>query len=239
MRWYFRRGLRVLMYHRSSLETADEQTVTVAQLERQLLWLRERGFNFVTVAELLRGVLPEWPVLVTFDDAYVDTFEIAAPVLRDLKVPTVIFVPTAFVGQKSSWDADPRPLMNAEQLRILEAEGFEIGLHSHRHENYARYFDAAQVANDVRASFTVLHEAGLTPVPALAYPYGGRPRDRSTLCAMKKQLWQSGVHLAFRVGNRINEVPLIDPFEVQRLSVRGDESFSSFQRKIRWGRLLG
>jgi peptidoglycan/xylan/chitin deacetylase (PgdA/CDA1 family) len=239
MRWSYRRGLRVLMYHRTSLATADEQTVTAAQLERQLRWLHERGFVFVTVEEVLRGSLPEWPVLVTFDDAYVSTLEVAAPVLRDLKVPGAIFVPTAFVGQTSSWDADARPLMDGPQLRTLASGGFEIGLHSHRHENYARYFDAAQVAEDVRASFTVLRELGISPVPALAYPYGGRPRDWSTLCAMKKELWQSGVHLAFRIGNRINEVPLRDPFEIQRLSVRGDESFSSFQRKIRWGRLLG
>ena len=239
MRWFFRRGLRVLMYHKTSLATADEQTVTAAQLERQLLWLHDRGFKFVTVADVLRGALPEWPVLVTFDDAYVDTFEIAAPVLRDLKVPAVVFVPTAFVGQTSSWDADARPLMNAQQLQTLAAGGFEIGLHSHHHENYARYLTAAQVAEDVRASLATLRELGITPIPALAYPYGGRPRNWTALWAMKNELWENGVRLAFRVGNRINEMPPLDPLEIQRLSVRGDRSFASFQRKIRWGRLLG
>jgi peptidoglycan/xylan/chitin deacetylase (PgdA/CDA1 family) len=176
-------------------------------------------------------------VLVTFDDAYVDTYEIAAPVLRDLKVPAAVFVPTAFVGKTSSWDADPRPLMNGEQLRALAAGGFEIALHSHRHENYAS-LTAAQIADDVVASFAALSALGLTPAPALAYPYGGRPRGWPALWVVKNELWENGVRLAFRIGNRINPLPLLDPLEVQRLSIRGDESFSSFQRKIRWGRLL-
>ena len=55
---------------------------------------------------------------------------------------------------------------------------------------------------------------------------------------MKAALRECGVRLAFRIGNRINRLPLADPFEIQRLSVRGDESFGAFQRRIRWGRLF-
>jgi len=237
MRWFFRRGLRVLMYHKTSSAAADEHTVNVAQLEGQLRWLRGERFHFVTAAEVLRGALPEWPVLLTFDDAYVDTLELAAPVLGSLKIPAVVFVPTGAIGQTSSWDADARPLMDARQLSTLAARGFEIALHSHRHENYAG-LTAEQISADVRASFSALREIGLTPVPALAYPYGGRPRDTAALAAMKRVLSKGGVQLAFRVGNRVNRLPLAEPLEIQRLSVRGDESFGAFQRRMRWGRLL-
>lgn len=237
MRWFFRRGLRVLMYHKTSSAAADEHTVLTAQLERQLRWLREEGFRFVTVAEILCGALPEWPVLVTFDDAYVDTLELAQPVLAALGIPGVVFVPTAAIGRTSAWDADARPLMDARQLSTLAARGFEIALHSHRHENYAG-LTAAQIAADVQASFSTLRQSGLTPAPALAYPYGGRPREAAARAAMKRALAEAGVRLAFRVGNRVNPLPLADPLEVQRFSVRGDESFGAFQRRMRWGRLL-
>ena len=236
MRWFFRRGLRVLMHHKVSPDTADEHTVTAAQLERQLRWLRAEGFQFVTLADLLGATLPARPVLVTFDDAYVDTLEVAQPVLRALGVPAVVFVPTAFVGQTSAWDRDARPLMDAGQLRALAADGFELALHSHRHENYAG-LTAAQVADDVRASLAAFQRLGLSPASVLAYPYGGRPREAATRAAMKAALREGGVRLAFRVGNRMNPLPLADPFEIQRLSVRGDASFGAFQRRIRWGRL--
>ena len=238
MRWLFRRGLRVLMYHQVSQHSASEHTVTAAQLEGQLRWLREQEFQFVTVADVLRGVLPERSVLVTFDDAYVDTMEMAAPVLRALEVPAVVFVPTAFVGQTSAWDSAARPLMDESQLCTLAGRGFELGLHSHRHESYAR-LTAPQIVDDLHASLAAFRRMGLTPAAALAYPYGARPRGWTALWAMKNALWENGVRLAFRVGNRINRLPLLDPLEVERLSVRGDESFARFQRKIRWGRLLG
>ena len=236
MRWFFRRGLRVLMYHKVSPTACGALAVTAPQLEQQLRWLRDEGFRFVTVADVLRDALPEWPVLVTFDDAYVDTQEHAQPVLRAFGVPAVVFVPTAFIGQTSSWDRDARPLMNVAQLRALAADGCELALHSHRHANYAA-LTAAQIADDVRESSSTFRQLDLPFVPALAYPYGGRPRAGAVRSAMKMAMRECGVKLAFRIGNRINRLPLADPFEIQRLGVRGDYSFGVFQRQIWWGRL--
>ena len=72
------------MYHRVSPDRCDDLTVTVAQLEAQLDWLRDAGFRFVALADLLAPAssLPDRPVLVTFDDAYLDTYELAVPVLQ-------------------------------------------------------------------------------------------------------------------------------------------------------------
>ncbi|MBI5768837.1 MAG: polysaccharide deacetylase family protein [Verrucomicrobia bacterium] len=235
MRWYFRRGLRVLMYHKTSRDQSGEHTVSAVQLERQLRWLQAEGFRFTTLAEMGRAIPPENTVLVTFDDGYADTLELAEPVLRALGVPAVVFVPTGFIGAMSAWEAEARPLLDEGQLRELAARGFEIALHSHRHVNYAE-LTAADVADDVRRCFGVLHTMGIPPAPALAYPYGGRPRSRPVLQAMKQALADGGVEFAFRVGNRINSLPLSDRLDIQRLSVRGDESFLRFQRKVAWGR---
>ncbi len=237
MIWFGRRGLRVLMYHKVSPVSEDEHTVNVARLERQLRWLRDEKFQFTTLADLLRGVLPARPVLVTFDDAYVNTLEVARPVLRALSVPAVVFVPTAFIGQTSAWDRDPQPLMDVGQLRALAGDGFELALHSHRHENFAG-LTSAQIMADVRESMVTIRRLGLTTAPAFAYPYGGRPRDRRVRATMQAVLRTCGVTLAFRVGNRVNALPLADPLEIQRLSIRGDESFWAFQRKVAWGKFF-
>lgn len=237
MRWFVRRGLRVLMYHKVSPVAEDEHTVNVARLERQLRWLHEEKFRFVTVEAVLRGALPDRPVLVTFDDAYVSMIEYARPVLRALDVPAVVFVPTGFIGQASSWDRDAQPLMDAVQLRALADDGFELALHSHGHENYAG-LTAAQVKADLRQSFSTLQGLGLPIVPALAYPYGGRPRETGARAALQTAMGECGVKLAFRVGNRVNRLPLADPLEIQRLSVRGDESAGAFRRKVSWGKFL-
>ena len=84
---FARRGLRVLMYHKVSITGGDELTVNVAQLERQMAWLREQAWPLVTLVEIARAAdglapLPPRSVLVTFDDAYRDTLELALPVLK-------------------------------------------------------------------------------------------------------------------------------------------------------------
>lgn len=243
MRWFLRRGLRVLMYHRVSPERGDGLTVTTAQLEAQLRWLQAEGFRFVTAAEALRAANDgehndgRDAVLVTFDDAYLDTWQLARPVLRALGVPAIIFVPTAWVGQASGWDRDAQPLMDAAQLRAWAGEGFELGLHSHRHVNFQQ-LDAGQIASDIRENFAALQALGCGFLPALAYPYGARPRHTVALAAMKTALRAEGVQAAFRIGGRINRLPVADPFEINRIGVRGDRPPGAFQHAVRWGRLF-
>jgi hypothetical protein len=48
-------------------------------------------------------------------------------------------------------------------------------------------------------------------------------------------LKEKDLRLAFRIGNRINRLPVKEPFVVQRIDIRGDETFRRFQRKLKWG----
>ena len=230
------------MYHKVSATTGNDLTVTSAQLFAQIRWLKDAGYAFVTLAAIVRAAegvepLPEQPVMVTFDDAYVDTLEIALPILRELAVQAAVFVPTAFLGQASSWERDAAPLMNAGQLRTVAAAGWEVGLHSHRHENFAT-LDGLTIAADVADNMAALRAIGIQPAPALAYPFGRRPRTAAGWAAMKTAFRTVGVRVAFRIGNRVNPLPLRDAFEINRLGPRGDESFGAFQRKLRWGRFF-
>lgn len=242
--WPFsRRGLRVLMYHKLSATRADALTVTTAQLEEQLRWLQRRDWQIVRLADVVRAIegespLPDRCVLITFDDGYLDTLQLAKPVLDRCGLCAAVFVPTAFVGQASTWDRDARPLMSGNDLRMLAAAGWEIGLHSHAHVSYAT-LDADRIERDARQNFAALGELGLTPVPALAYPYGHRPGRGTARAAMKTALQAAGVRIAFRIGNRINALPIREAFEINRLDVRGDRSFAVFRRKMNWGRLIG
>src|SRR5690606_22465651 len=64
--------LPVLMYH-SIQENGAEYQVTAAQLEEQLAWLLQNGYESVTSAEIIAWMtygipLPEKPVMITVDD---------------------------------------------------------------------------------------------------------------------------------------------------------------------------
>lgn len=111
-RW-LRRGvgkqseLAVLGLHR--VLTAEEFSATSSEVPMtvllptfvRLLDMLHRDFEVTTLAELQSGLLPpgKKPLcLLTFDDAWVDTFTNAVPALRRAGLTAVVFVPTALLG---------------------------------------------------------------------------------------------------------------------------------------------
>jgi peptidoglycan/xylan/chitin deacetylase (PgdA/CDA1 family) len=77
---------------------------TVEQLREQLAVLNDR-FDFVTIDRLAdfarNGYAGRRPLaLVTFDDGYADNYLLAFPVLKQLEIPAVFFLPTQFVGAR-------------------------------------------------------------------------------------------------------------------------------------------
>jgi peptidoglycan/xylan/chitin deacetylase (PgdA/CDA1 family) len=125
-----RRVPRVLLYHRFS-ETAQAGRVDRATLVRQLRELRGR-FNVVPLVDIARRLrdgdpLPEDAVAITVDDGYRDFYEVAFPVLQELRLPATLFVVTDFLdGESWLWpDVADYVLRRTRRRRgeILEAIG--------------------------------------------------------------------------------------------------------------------
>ena len=96
------------------------------------------------------------------------------------------------------------------------------------------------VGQDMDRCLSTMDGLGVPYQPCLAYPYGAFPRrnghDRDQLF---NTLEKNGIRLAFRIGNRLNRLPLPEPFLIQRLDIRGDESFRSFRLALSYGKKLG
>jgi peptidoglycan/xylan/chitin deacetylase (PgdA/CDA1 family) len=99
--------LMVLNYHRIGDKDATEYdpglfSCTAEEFDWQIGYLKSR-FRMTTldeVAGLLSGAdrLSEPRVLITFDDGYIDNFQLAYPILRRHEVQGVFFLPTSFAG---------------------------------------------------------------------------------------------------------------------------------------------
>ncbi|GAA4417716.1 hypothetical protein GCM10023187_50450 [Nibrella viscosa] len=235
--------LRILMYHKVDPERMDMLTVSVPQLRQQLRYLQSAGYHFVSLQAVLADftgtgpALPPRSVLLTFDDGYRNNLTYALPVLQSFASPAVVFVPTAYIGKTNVWDGGTDPLMSVDELRHLSRHGVELAYHSHRHLNY-KGLSADQIGEDLLANLAAARQLDLPLLPAFAYPYGGRPKDLATYRGMEAAMKEGGIRLAFRIGNRINSLPLRKPLEINRIDVRGTDSFALFKRKVRWGRLL-
>jgi peptidoglycan/xylan/chitin deacetylase (PgdA/CDA1 family) len=235
------RGLPVLMYHHVHPSRKDALTVTSEQFEEQLKFLAAEGYQPITCRDVIdhldRGTpLPARPVLLTFDDGYVDNLEYAYPLLVRYGFKATIFLPVGLLGRTNHWDEGRERLLSAGQLSGLDPAVVELGLHSYRHEDYQR-LSAAEIGSDARQCLAELSAKDLNCAPALAYPYGKYPRERKAKAAMQAELAAAGVACAMRIGNRVNRLPLRNRYELRRINVKGTDSRWEFRTKVRKGRV--
>jgi poly-beta-1,6-N-acetyl-D-glucosamine N-deacetylase len=136
--------LTVLSYH----EVADaaralvpQYAVTPTAFLRQMDWLRNHGFHFVGVGDVLAAregekPLPDKAVLITFDDGYQSVYEHAWPVLKMFRIPAVINVVGSWLEEKGTVNFDGKEirrneLLSWKELREMCDSGLvEVGSHS-------------------------------------------------------------------------------------------------------------
>jgi biofilm PGA synthesis lipoprotein PgaB len=136
--------LTVLSYHEVVDPAQARQAsyaVTPTDFVRQMDWLRNRGYRFVAVDDVLaaregKRPLPEKAVLITFDDGYQSVYANAWPVLKLFRIPAVITVVGGWLESKGTVDFDgkalPREeLLSWDELREMSQSGLvEVGSHS-------------------------------------------------------------------------------------------------------------
>ena len=101
----------ILAYHR--VIDARHQDADMIELGMHLtreafaqhLELLGRRFRVVPLAELVRNrregePIPWGTVVITFDDGWLDTYEVAYPLLRSAGLPATVFLPTNLIGRK-------------------------------------------------------------------------------------------------------------------------------------------
>jgi peptidoglycan/xylan/chitin deacetylase (PgdA/CDA1 family) len=119
-------------------------------------------------------------VLVTFDDGFINTLEVAAPILRKHQVPAVFFLiadrvedgqPPAFAERYGDGDPTAYATISKDGLPALFEAGITIGSHSLRHDDLS-LADAAQLEADLRASKAKLEAMSGREVALFAFPWG-------------------------------------------------------------------
>jgi biofilm PGA synthesis lipoprotein PgaB len=135
----------VLSYHEIAEKTdalIPEYAVSPTMFVRQIDWLRNNGYNFISVDDILahkagQKMLPPKAVLVTFDDGYRSAYDHALPFLKMLGIPSVVAVVGAWEEESGTVNFDGRmiprnKLMTWDQLREISKGGLvEIGSHTY------------------------------------------------------------------------------------------------------------
>ena len=80
-------------------------------------------------------------MILTFDDGYLDNWELAMPLLVRYKMKATVFVVASLIGKTNEWEKNGFrqgvPMMGAEHLREWKQAGLEIGSHGVNHRRIA------------------------------------------------------------------------------------------------------
>jgi peptidoglycan/xylan/chitin deacetylase (PgdA/CDA1 family) len=170
--------MRAILTYHSIDESASPISVSERVFRRQVEWLARGGVQVATLDALMRLPVDADAVALTFDDAFANFGEIAAPLLIEHRIPATVFVVSDAAGGTNRWPAGADrgvpelSLLDWNALGRLSTQGIELGSHTRTHANLARV-PLALLEDEIAGGAGRMHaETGVTP-SAFAYPYGG------------------------------------------------------------------
>jgi peptidoglycan/xylan/chitin deacetylase (PgdA/CDA1 family) len=125
--------LVVLCYHRVEGTAGGTLSISPELFEQHMQRLKDHGITVISMQDFLawrrnEKTIPPKCALITIDDGYVSSFEVARPILKKFGYPWTCFIYTKFIGtggKSLTW----------EQLATLRDEGVEVGAHTASHQN--------------------------------------------------------------------------------------------------------
>ena len=184
------RPMPVLMYHGIADDPGkDIWTVSTDEFRRQLEALREAGYRSVLPRQLRRArqglfLLPDKPVILTFDDGFRSNLELAEPLLATNGFQAICYLIVGSIADDEGHRATYRgyPHLIWPEVEAMAARGtFDFGIHSISHTP-----DPVRQSSEVAsARISLSHHLGRRPRD-YCYPFGqSHPLIHSALAREK------------------------------------------------------
>ncbi|MGG5210686.1 polysaccharide deacetylase family protein [Chryseobacterium sp. MIQD13] len=230
-------SVRILMYHKilpeKEIPGRDTLTVSAENLEKQLKYIKS-NYNTLFFNDLNTNTQLKHKLILTFDDGYLNNLQHLIPLLEKYQQKATIFIPTGLI--QNNQEDTKREMMTFDEIRSLNPKYVEIALHSHSHRNYSQ-ISLQEAADDIHENIRTLEEKEIPFTKVLAYPYGKFPKKGEQKKEFFSILEKAGITSAVRIGNNIAYYPWKNKFEIKRIDIKGDDSFSTFKWKLRLGKI--
>ena len=165
-------GLISLMYHRFEENKYPSTNIRINDFKEHLRIIEQNNIKFINPKnfekELVNNKLQR-KILLTIDDGFLSFYENAWPILKEKKIPFILFVSTREVGAFNymTWD----------QIKEISNEDFvEIGNHSHTHEYLADESNQL-IKEDIAKSISIFKKNLGRNSDFFSYPFGEYSND--------------------------------------------------------------
>ena len=232
--------LPILVYHKIDRippgSRYPRNYVTPEQFDAQLAFLQRASYRSVSFADYLAhrdggARLPRRPIIITFDDGYRSNRTIAQPILEKHGCTATIFLVAGYVGKTNAWDPDElqEPLLDAGEVRAMQAAGIEFGSHTCTHAPLTRLAPADALA-ELQSSREQLGALLGRPITVLGYPYGDY--NRETLRLARDAGYQAAVVVRRRMNTHATDLLELRRIPVTCLTSPGRFAWDLF--RLRW-----
>ena len=160
------------MYHRFDENKYPSTNIKVDVFKKHLEIIEDSKIKFINPKDFeneLKNLKLQRKILLTIDDGFLSFYENAWPILKEKKIPFILFVSTREVGAFNymSWD----------QIREISKENFvEIGNHSHTHEYLADEKNDI-IKKDIEKSIDIFKKELGKNSDFFSYPFGEYSND--------------------------------------------------------------
>lgn len=235
----YKKWIPVLMYHKIPNQALDSQHrifVTKENFVKHLLFFKNKRFttlSFQDIKNFSCGItpaskFPKKPLVLTFDDGYVDNLQNASPLLKQLEFKAEIFLLADTAITENYWDMkesnEPRSeIVSGKNRSQWKNSGFSIGSHGWRHERITE-MNSEQAEKELLTSKQSLEKEFLSSVVSFAYTYGDTSAQAAELAE------KAGYSFAVNTdtgGFLLQE----DPYQIFRVSVFPEDTELQLRKK--------
>ena len=155
------------MYHRFEENKYPSTNIKILDFKKHLEIIKKNNIKFINPKNFEKELVnnkKQRKILLTIDDGFLSFYQNAWPILKEKKIPFILFVSTREVGSFN--------YMNWEQIKEISKEKFvEIGNHSHTHEYLVDEKDEI-IKADIQKSINIFKNKLGKNSEFFSYPFG-------------------------------------------------------------------
>ena len=162
------KGIQILEYHMVNHTDKDVYNVDPADFAAQMDYLKAEGYTTISMLDFMKAKkgkmdLPAKPIILSFDDGYIDNYTELLPILEERGMKATLFMVTNDIGLDGylTWD----------MLRDMQSRGIEIGSHTANHQPLTTLNDK-EIGDEIKLSKLLLEWNGIRTIYFFSYPNG-------------------------------------------------------------------
>jgi len=168
--------MTILVFHNTSPDIhLDLNNYHSDRLRIILKNIKLSGYDFVSIDSILNHNSDSKKIAVTFDDGLESIYNYACPILTELEIPAIVFLPSGFIGKMASWDYSSifRKSKHLTQSQIAELlkNNITIGSHGVTHTSLAGLSERL-LKLELQESKKKLEDLFGAEVNYISYPFG-------------------------------------------------------------------